>query len=118
LFAAPNFSKVSQQTKMTNLANELQGFLIQAKSEAVFRNQDLWVHIQGLPSITGQWQLVLSSVSDVAAIDASNTVALLQGQRYQNVFVSKTNTLTEVKFDHVMGNPQEAGSLFIKPSES
>lgn len=98
---------------MTNLANELQGFLIQAKSEAVFRNQDLWVHIQGLPSITGQWQLVLSSVSDVAAIDASNTVALLQGQRYQNVFVSKTNTLTEVKFDHVMGNPQEAGSLLL-----
>ncbi|WP_462053007.1 pilus assembly FimT family protein, partial [Vibrio cholerae] len=48
LFAAPNFSKVNQQAKVVNLANELQGFLIQAKSEAVLRNQSLWVHIQGL----------------------------------------------------------------------
>ncbi|WP_180799803.1 pilus assembly FimT family protein, partial [Vibrio parahaemolyticus] len=29
LFGAPSFSKVSQKTKMANLANELHGFLIQ-----------------------------------------------------------------------------------------
>lgn len=118
LFVAPSFSNVSQQTKMANLANELQGFLIQAKSESVLRNQDLWVHIQGFPSSTGNWKLLLASVSDVAAITTANTVAELQGNRYRNLVVSSTNSLTSVKFDHVMGNPQEVGSIAIKQSES
>lgn len=117
-FAAPNFSKVNQQAKVVNLANELQGFLIQAKSESVLRNQDLWVHIQGFPSSTGNWKLILASVSDVSTITSNNTIAELQGNRYRNLLVSSSNTLTSVKFDHVMGNPQEAGSIVIKQSES
>ncbi|EGU20541.1 pilus assembly FimT family protein [Vibrio mimicus] len=118
LFAAPNFSKVSQQTKMVNLANELQGFLIQAKSEAVLRNQDLWVHINGLPASNGNWTLSLSTASTSAAVSSTNTLAVFQGNRYRNVWVSNTSTLNEVKFDHVMGNPQEAGNIAIKQSES
>ncbi|MBE3952278.1 prepilin-type N-terminal cleavage/methylation domain-containing protein [Vibrio parahaemolyticus] len=116
LFGAPSFSKVSQKTKMANLANELHGFLIQAKSESVLRNQDLWVHIQGLPSSTGNWKLTLSSVSDATNITSSNTVAELQGLLYRNLDVSSTNSITNVKFDHVMGNPQNAGSFSLKQS--
>ncbi|AKB05946.1 prepilin-type N-terminal cleavage/methylation domain-containing protein [Vibrio cholerae] len=110
LFAAPNFSKVSQQTKMVNLANELQGFLIQAKSEAVLRNQSLWVHIQGLSSAnaTGNWQLKLTASS------AANTdpISLFQGDRYRNIYVEANRV--KIKFDHVMGNPQISGSISIK----
>ena len=68
LFASPNFSKVSQQTKAVNLANEIHGFLIQAKSEAVLRNQDLWVHIDGLPASDGKWTLSLSTASSSSAV--------------------------------------------------
>lgn len=118
LFVAPSFSKVSQKTKMANLANELQGFLIQAKSESVLRNQDLWVHIQGFPSSTGSWKLILASVPDVTAITSANTVAELQGKRYRNLVVSSTTSITKVKFDHVMGNPQNAGSILLKRSQS
>lgn len=118
LFVAPSFSKVSQQTKMVSLANELQGFLIQAKSESVLRNQDLWVHIKGFPSSKGDWQLILASVSDATAITATDTIAKLQGNRYRNLHVSSTNSITKVKFDHVMGNPQEAGSISLKQSQS
>ncbi|MGL4828504.1 MAG: GspH/FimT family pseudopilin [Vibrio sp.] len=116
LFAAPNFFKVSQQTKQVSLANELQGFLIQAKSESVLRNQDLWIHIQGFPSSTGNWKLILTTVSDVGGITDANTVAELQGDRYRNIWVSNTKTLDTVKFDHLMGNPQEAGSITIQQS--
>ncbi|MFA0231863.1 Tfp pilus assembly protein FimT/FimU, partial [Vibrio sp. 10N.261.45.A7] len=42
--AAPSFSSVTETVKMQRLAGELNGFLIQAKSESVKRNQDLWVH--------------------------------------------------------------------------
>ncbi|QIL86050.1 prepilin-type N-terminal cleavage/methylation domain-containing protein [Vibrio sp. HDW18] len=117
LFAAPNFSQINQQSKMVNLANELQGFLIQAKSEAVLRNQNLWVHMQGLPSATGDWVLRLASVEGVADITEHNTLAVLQGARYRNVLVSSTGTLTNLKFDPVMGNPQTAGSMVLKQTE-
>ncbi|GHY29193.1 Type IV fimbrial biogenesis protein FimT [Vibrio cholerae] len=109
LFAAPNFSKVNQQAKVVNLANELQGFLIQAKSESVLRNQDLWVHIQGLSpaNATGNWQLKLTASS------AANTdpISLFLGDRYRNIYVEAKVAYDkdEIKFDHVMGNPQISG---------
>ncbi|NMU81532.1 general secretion pathway protein GspH, partial [Vibrio parahaemolyticus] len=92
---------VSQHMKIVNLANELQGLLIQAKSESVMRNQDFWVHIQGLPSSTGSWKLTLSSVSNVTDITSMNTVAELQGHLYRGLVVS--SNITSVKFDRVMG---------------
>ncbi|MFG0605919.1 GspH/FimT family pseudopilin [Vibrio mimicus] len=120
LFSAPKFSQVSQQAKVVNLANELQGFLIQAKSEAALRNQNLWMHIQGLSSAnaTGNWKLSLSTASTAAAVTSANTLAIFEGHRYRNVWVSNTQTLNTVEFDHVMGNPQEAGNILIKESES
>ncbi|GHW93367.1 Type IV fimbrial biogenesis protein FimT [Vibrio cholerae] len=110
LFAAPNFSKVTQQAKGVNLANELQGFLIQAKSEAVLRNQSLWVHIQGLSSAnaTGNWQLKLTASSAAN----SDPISLFQGDRYRNIYVEANRV--KIKFDHVMGNPQISGSIRIK----
>ncbi|EGQ8315428.1 GspH/FimT family pseudopilin [Vibrio cholerae] len=110
LFAAPNFSKVNQQAKVVNLANELQGFLIQAKSEAVLRNQSLWVHIQGLSSAnaTGNWQLKLTASSAAN----SDPISLFQGDRYRNIYVEANRV--KIKFDHVMGNPQISGSIRIK----
>ncbi|ENM3752247.1 GspH/FimT family pseudopilin [Vibrio cholerae] len=110
LFAAPNFSKVTQQAKVVNLANELQGFLIQAKSEAVLRNQSLWVHIQELSSAnaTGNWQLKLTASSAAN----SDPISLFQGDRYRNIYVEANRV--KIKFDHVMGNPQISGSIRIK----
>ncbi|MFH4615484.1 Tfp pilus assembly protein FimT/FimU [Vibrio diabolicus] len=116
LFVAPSFSKVSQHMKIVNLANELQGFLIQAKSESVMRNQDFWVHIQGLPSSTGSWKLTLSSVSNVTDITSMNTVAELQGHLYRGLVVS--SNITSVEFDRVMGNPKNAGSIQLKKSQA
>lgn len=118
LFASPNFSKVSHQTKAVNLANEIHGFLIQAKSEAVLRNQDLWVHIDGLPASDGKWTLSLSTASSSSAVSSANTLAVFDGRRYRNVWVSNTGTLNTLEFDHVMGNPLEAGNITIKLSKT
>ncbi|WP_158147576.1 pilus assembly FimT family protein [Vibrio cincinnatiensis] len=113
-FAAPNFTKMNQQTKMISLANELQGFFIQAKSEAVFRSQNLWVHIEGMPSTTGEWRLTLSSSSILPTSDSPEIIAVLSGERYRNLFVDNTDSINSVKFDYVMGNPVQAGSLTLK----
>ncbi|ENM5774268.1 GspH/FimT family pseudopilin [Vibrio mimicus] len=110
LFAAPNLSKVSQQTKMVNLANEIQGFLIQAKSEAVLRNKDLWIHIQGLSTVnvTGNWKMTLTTSS----ASGTDSLAVFQGDRYRNIYVRSNRD--KIKFDRVMGNPQISGSISIK----
>ncbi|HAS6321457.1 GspH/FimT family pseudopilin [Vibrio vulnificus] len=118
LFLSPNFSNVTQRTKIVNLANEIHGFLIQAKSEAVLRNQDLWVHLDGLPASDGKWTLTLSTVSTSSAVSTANTLAVFEGYRYRNLWVSNTGSLVSVKFDHVMGNPLEAGNISIKLSET
>ncbi|MCF1540673.1 Tfp pilus assembly protein FimT/FimU, partial [Escherichia coli] len=80
-FAAPSYRQVNQQIKMTALANDLHGFFMQAKSEAVFRNQGLWVHIEGMPSSTGEWQLRLSSDALLPSNEESN-ISVFSGARY------------------------------------
>ncbi|NAW68412.1 prepilin-type N-terminal cleavage/methylation domain-containing protein [Vibrio sp. V27_P1S3P104] len=113
-FSAPNFTNINQQTKMVTLADELHGFFIQAKSEAVFRGQDLWVHIEGMPSTTGEWRLILSSSSVLPPANSPKIIAVLSGERYRNLFIDNTDSINSVKFDYVMGNPVQAGSLTLK----
>lgn len=112
-FTAPNFTQVNQQLKMVSLANELHGFLIQAKSEVVFRNQHLWVHIEGMPSSTGEWQLTLAS-SEVSPLQATDIIAVLSGERYRSLYVESTGSIARIRFEPTMGNPVQAGSLSIK----
>ena len=112
-FAAPSYRYINQNMKMVNLANELQGFFVQAKSEAVFRNQGLWVHIEGMPSSTGEWQLRLSSDALLPSNEESD-ISVFSGARYRNLSVNHTRSINSVRFDHVMGNPTQNGSITIK----
>ena len=67
--AAPSFSSVTQTVKMQRLASELNGFLIQAKSESVKRNQDLWVHFsmeKNEVQSTGDWTIWLKPTEDLS----------------------------------------------------
>lgn len=111
-FVAPNFQQTNQQVKMQNIVTELQNFLLQAKSEAVLRNQTIWVHLQGLPTSTGQWTLTISTVSDAVNIIEDNTLAVFNGERYPNLNISgTTNTL---KFEHILGITTTAASISVK----
>ncbi len=88
--AAPNFSSMSSSSKMTRLAPEVHGFLLSARSEAVFRNQSLYVHFVVSSSSTakqnasGDWQLVLT---DGTNYSSSNKLLVLDGSPYNDVTV-------------------------------
>jgi len=86
LLAAPNLHLFQQKHKIVQLASELQGFLIQAKSEAVFMNQDLWAHIalDSNPSRTGGWTIRLTN-SDVDA--RGEVIQVLNGAKFNGVTV-------------------------------
>lgn len=60
--AAPSFKNVFETNKMQRLANELHGFVIEGKSEAVLRRERLWAHIimSGSSSSDGNWRIDLT----------------------------------------------------------
>lgn len=102
MFAAPSFERFSQQNQMQSLASELQGFMLQAKSEAVFRNQDLWAHfvMDSNPSASGQWTIVLK---DSDSPSSGNTILLLSGRGFRNISLESHFSPNKIKFDGVRG---------------
>lgn len=61
-WATPSFTSVTTTTKMQRLGNELHGFVIQAKSEAVLRRKNLWAHISIAANgdSLGTWKIELT----------------------------------------------------------
>ncbi len=102
LIAAPSFHLFQQKHKIVQLASELQGFLIQAKSEAVFMNQDLWAHIEldSNPSHTGGWTIRLTN-SDVDG--RGKVIQVFNGAKFTGVAVFSNYVSNQIKFDGVRG---------------
>lgn len=101
-FVAPNLYRYQQKQKIINLASELQGFLIQAKSEAVFRNQDLWAHI-GLSSDPARPELWEIRLTDSEQNNQGQTIQLMSGEKYRDVVISSGYSSNQIKFDGVRG---------------
>ncbi|WP_282178051.1 GspH/FimT family pseudopilin [Vibrio nereis] len=110
--AAPSFSNINESSKMTRLADELHGFMIQAKSEAVFRNQDLWAHISMPtdPDSTGAWSISLTD-SDTPG---GSSILFLSGKPYKNITFAPDYTSYQIKFDGVRGKVKN-GSIYFNP---
>lgn len=113
--AVPSFGGMSERSKMQRLAEELQGFFAQTKSEAVLRNQELYLHFiqDGLP-YSGEWALVTND-SPVAPADrsvAQNTALMyLDGMNFKNITVQFNSSPNTVAFDKVNGRPMQNGNI-------
>lgn len=112
--AAPNFSTVNNSVKMQRLATELNGFLIQAKSEAVLRNSDLWVHIS-FPKTeenkVGSWNLSLRDSPNISG----GLIANLDGHNFNGITFKHTYTHRKINFEGIRGRPA-AGSFIFFPN--
>ncbi|MEC7941637.1 MAG: GspH/FimT family pseudopilin [Pseudomonadota bacterium] len=114
--AAPSFSSVTQSVKMQRLAGELNGFLIQAKSESVKRNQDLWVHFSTAKNevqSTGDWTVRLKPTEDLTG----ETLLQLSGEPFRDVSFSHNYTGERISFESVRGRPAR-GTIYISPNTS
>jgi len=107
--AAPNLYLFQQKHKIVQLASELQGFLIQAKSEAIYRNKDLWAHIEmdNNPSLTGDWSIRLTN-SELSGV--GDTIQIMSGDKYRNIQFESGYVSDQIKFDGVRGKVNN-GSL-------
>jgi len=107
--AAPSFSSVIKTVKVQRLASELNGFLVQAKSEAVNRNEDLWVRFsfsKDDPQAKGSWSLDM--------VNSANEVLLaLDGAPYSDINVSHSYSSQKITFEGVRGRPS-AGNITLK----
>ncbi|WP_299691774.1 GspH/FimT family pseudopilin [uncultured Vibrio sp.] len=89
--AAPSFSSVLASSKLKRLAPEVHHFLVTARSEAIIRNQDLYVlflvsdSLGDTESSDGNWDMVLSSS---ASYEPVNVLLQLDGSPYQDIEVS------------------------------
>jgi type IV fimbrial biogenesis protein FimT len=114
--AAPSFSSVTQSVKMQRLAGELNGFLIQAKSESVKRNQDLWVHFSTAKNeeqSTGDWTIWLKPTEDLTGA----TLLQLSGEPFRDVSFSHNYTGERISFESVRGRPAR-GTIYLSPNAS
>ncbi len=110
--AAPSFKNVIETNKMQRLAEELHGFMIQAKSEAVFRNQDLWAHIDVAsdPVDTGEWSITLTSSN----ISGGVPILFFSGSSFAHISFDPDYTSQQIKFDGIRGKVKN-GSIDFNP---
>lgn len=108
--AAPSFQTMSASNQMKRVAGELEHFLVQAKSEAVWRNQDLWAHIESsvTPSLPGQWRLILTD-SDTSG---GAPILYLDGASFRDVVILSNYTSDQIKFDGVRGKVKDGNLEF------
>lgn len=114
--AAPSFSSVIQSVKMQRLAGEFNGFLIQAKSESVKRNQDLWVHFSTAKNevqSTGDWTVWLKPTEDLTG----ETLLQLSCEPFRDVAFSHNYTGERISFESVRGRPAR-GTIYLSPNAS
>lgn len=106
--AAPSFSSVIKTVKVQRLASELNGFLMQAKAEAVNRNEDLWVRFsfsKDDPQATGAWYLDMMNSADEVLFQ-------LDGTPFSDINVSHNYSSQKIKFEGVRGRPS-AGNITL-----
>ncbi|HDY7673662.1 TPA: GspH/FimT family pseudopilin [Vibrio vulnificus] len=115
--AAPSFTRVTNTTKMQRLGNELHGFVIQAKSEAVLRRQNLWAHISIAANgdSLGTWKIELT---DNATPGIGTVLLNLSGAPYKGVLVKSQFPSDQISFDGVYGRPSQGNIRFYPTGES
>ena len=111
--AVPSFRGSSEKAKMQRLAEELQGFFIQTKSEAVLRNQNLYLHFvqDGTPT-GGEWALVTNTSSATPSdrhAAKSNALMYLEGDPFKGI--STSSSILNMEFESVNGKPNQTGNI-------
>jgi type IV fimbrial biogenesis protein FimT len=107
--AAPAFDGVYQSYRAKRLASEFLGFFVQARSEAVMRNQNLWIHYaeQGGDSSNG-WVLALrdNGTAVTYANAAHNAIMVSRGEG-DHLSVSWSH----IELERVNGKPTAPGNI-------
>ena len=101
--AAPSFNGLIESNKVKRLATEIEWLLVQAKSEAVMRGDNIQVVIS---AATPTWSIISSTVS------GGVTLAEVSSVNFSNIELDKTFTSPKLVFDKLNGKPNLAGTYY------
>ena len=99
--AAPSFSGLIESNKVKRLATEIEWLLVQAKSEAVMRGDNIQVVIDDAGTPT--WSIISRTTSGAI------TLAKVSSENFSNIELDKTFTSPTLVFDKLNGKPNLAG---------
>ncbi|WP_413113946.1 Tfp pilus assembly protein FimT/FimU [Thaumasiovibrio sp. DFM-14] len=111
MVAVPSYQSVIEKNRVVRLTDEVHGFLLQAKSEAVMKNDRLKIKLirDDTPAVNteyrdGMWILALllesSTASDISSAKAE-AMSILDGDAFKNTGLSVTSL--EVVVEPVRG---------------
>jgi type IV fimbrial biogenesis protein FimT len=120
--AAPSFSSLIESNKVKRLATEIEWLLVQAKSEAVMRNEELKVHfVRDSGSEIdyhndGEWVLAVTlkaaGVTDRASA-RNAAIALIDGQDFKRVSIKASTNFVSYTIDPIRATSSNAGSYWL-----
>ena len=110
--AAPSFNGLIESNKVKRLATEIEWLLVQAKSEAVMRSDNVDVQVVVDGAGTPIWSITLNTISGAISSTTFDVVTLAEvsSDNFSNIELDKTFTKSVVLFDKLNGKPNLAGS--------
>ncbi len=114
--ARPSFNGFFERIKMKRLASELNGFMAQAKSEAVLRNQRLYAHFSfsaNPVSHTNTWHITLTN----QILAGGEPLLFLDGSAFRGLAIRHSYHLGYISFDSTRGRPT-SGSIAFFPQQT
>lgn len=105
--AAPSFTGLIESNKVKRLATEIEWLLVQAKSEAVMRGENVYVNSTATaidPRIASSWR-IYSSLAD-----NSITFSSIDSSSFSIIKLINNSKLQSFYFDPIYGKPSANGS--------
>ncbi|ELV7518307.1 GspH/FimT family pseudopilin [Photobacterium damselae] len=111
--AAPSFNHLLASNTMQRTSTELRGLIVAAKSEAVMRNTDVYLHTVGLTStktLTDNWCLIATTDATIADCDHNNILYKVDGRQLTGLSIKRHESYAKIRIDKMNGHPDFRGS--------
>ncbi|PSX16857.1 GspH/FimT family pseudopilin [Photobacterium kishitanii] len=108
--AAPRFHGLIARKKVERTVTELKGLFIVAKSEAVMRNKEVYLHTVGLTdtkTYTDDWcVLATTEPTDNSCTTNNNTLYIVNGHSLTGLNIKRHEDYATIKIDSMNGHPK------------
>ncbi|NAX47763.1 hypothetical protein CAG70_12265 [Photobacterium halotolerans] len=112
--AAPSFSEVFATQRLHRLVSELEWLLVQAKSEAVMRGEEVSMGLETVPHHTVTSQPVTDDWTILARLaDGEPVLKPLSAADFPHLTLSRSFASDVLTVDSLTGRPHAAGSFFV-----
>ena len=116
--AAPSFHGLVARNKVERTVTELKGLFIAAKSEAVMRNKEVYLHTVGLTdtkTVTDDWCVIATTEPTANSCTTNNnTLYIVDGHNLTGLNIKRHQDYASIKLDPIRGWPNlKSGSIEI-----